>query len=271
MRIGIGLSSLLVVSGCRTASSRAPEPAVVVAPAVRASSHPARLAPEPKSARELVDSFAFHHGAPMDELGDYAKSYWGPNGIVVFQSSASVRPGEVVDAPGVERLMEIGRYAVIEVPGRGGFYVRDFGERGWVIELSARDVRGSGESDVILSYRTSDEGADLGGSEPPQVTRVTHFVLEVWSFRTPEPTRSFAHEIGAWANCCGSEVTKAPPRVQNSVHMEPGKIVLEAGKAWRANASTFHPRALPGIPALLVPWGEVTSRTFHYDGRQFVP
>jgi hypothetical protein len=258
------------VSACQS-TSRAPERTVVVAPRVSGQSEPAPRAPEPKPTSEALVSFTFHQGAPIDQLGDYATSYWGPNGRVVFTSSASVRQGDVVDTPGVERLIEVGRHAVVHVPSRDGFYVRDFGERGWVVSLSARDVRGSGESDLVIEYRTSDEGADPGGGEPPQITRVTHFVLEVWSFRAAEPVRSFVHEVGAWATCCGSEVTRAPPRVTCSVSMEAGKIVVEAGSAWRANASTFHPRALPGIPALLLPWGDVTSRTFHYDGRAFVP
>jgi len=245
------------------------EPPKTVAPVV----------PSNRSPHAAVESvpFPFREGDPVDELGAYAKGYWGENGLEVFRSAASVHEGDVVDDAGVERLLQIGRYAAVQVRARHGFYLRDFGERGWVIELEARDVRGSGRADLVIRYRTSDEGAEAdrerwqtSHSEPPQVISVTHFVLELWSFRGELPELLFVHETDTWANCCGSEVSSAPPHIQSSLKIEPGTITMFDPRAWRATAETFHPRPLEGIPAPLTPWTQEKERVFRFDGHAFL-
>ncbi len=221
--------------------------------------------------------FVFARGRPRDALGDYATRYWGPNGASVFDSAASVRSGDVAAGPGEERLIEVGQYAVVEVPERGGYFVRDFGERGWVSGLEARDTTGGPKKEVVVRYSVKDDPEiekedwarwQKGGKTPPEVNAVAHMVLEVWSFalgRPDEPALLFVHEHEAWALCCGNEIGPAPPRVSDDVELRPGEITIRARDAWRANAVSWKEVALPDVPPALTPWSAIKSLTFRFD------
>jgi hypothetical protein len=266
----------LLLAACQKEALPAGGPTVTV-PQPSPSGAPSAAPAVAASARLEKGPFVFHAGEPRDHLGAYATSYWGPNGLAVFTSPAAVRTGDVADGPGEERLMLIGRYAVIELPERGGYFAHDFGERGWVVELGASDLTGSGTKDVEIRYQLRDEGEDRdwdqwrrSKAEPPEVMAFTHFVVEIWSFRGEQPKRLFAHEYETWASCCGSEVSLAPPRIENSLLIEPGAITLRVKPAWRAEPGTFHVRALDGIPAALTPWGGISEREFRFQGGSFV-
>lgn len=257
----------LALTACSGAPAAAPAIAVVKPPS-SAIAMPIRNEP-PASALERAEPagpFMFRKERPEDALGSYATRYWGGGGMAVFGSPASVSEGDVTGDSSPARLIEVGQYAVVDLPDRGGCFIRDLGEAGWVTSLEASDVTGVGR-DVILHYTLRDPHEKTDGVK--NITSVTHFVMEVWSFRGTSPRRLFAHEHEAWANCCGSELGPAPPRVSDVVEIRKGEITIRAGTAYRATAGTFHPRPLDGIPALLTPWGDVQSRVFAWNGSEF--
>ena len=232
---------------CASCTHAAPAPHVSIAPApVVAHVEPVARAAAPAS------PFAFVAGRPIDALREYAVHYWGPGGESVFTSPASVR------AAGDLTLVEVGRYAVVEVPGRDGFFLRDFGENGFTTELG-----GTGDR-VVVRYTIRDDGADSDwSSRIPEITSVAHMILEIWSFADrAHPRVVFAHEYEAWANCCGSELGPAPPRVSDDVEIQPNAVRLRAREAWRATRASWHETPLPGIAPVIAPWDEERDVTF---------
>ena len=226
----------LVLGICASCTHAAPAPHVSIGPPPPAPPRPIATiaAPSHETAPSL---FALRHGTLLDSFRDYAISYWGPNG-----ASAVVWKGDVA---------EIGRYAV--VAAKDGFWVRDFGESGWVMEIERDGDR------VVCRYRISDDGADADWKRwqhaargLPEVTSVTHMVVEVWTFDAPRVL--FAHEYEAWANCCGSEIGPAPPRISDDVTVGKDEVRLRVRDAWRASRATFHETPLPGIDPVIAPW-----------------
>jgi hypothetical protein len=246
--------ALAVCVGC--AHQAAPPARVSLAPRpVRAA--PAVTAPaRPSPAESSV--FAFHAGDPAPVLHDYAVDSWGPNGPSTFTSPASVRRA------GDLTLVLVGRYAVVEVPALGGFYYRDFGAAGWVTELGGDGRR------VVARYTIRDGGADEDwrawqhhAARVPTITSVTHMIVEVWSFSdVHRPRVVFAHEYEAWANCCGSEIGPAPPRIADDVDVTPTEVRLRAREAWRATAASWHESPLPGIDPVIAPWDSPRAALF---------
>ena len=233
--------------------SIAPAPVVAhVEPATRQTRAPAAASP-----------FAFVAGRPIDALRDYAVHYWGPGGESTFTSAASVRRA------GDLTLVEVGRYAVVEIPERNGFFLRDFGESGWVNGLESTGDR------VVVRYTIRDDGADADWKEwqhtrgrIPAITSVAHMVLEIRSFDDrARPRVVFAHEYEAWANCCGSELGPAPPRVSDDVEIQPNAVRLRVREAWRATRASWHETPLPGIDPVIAPWDDERDVTFDLRGR----
>jgi len=267
VRPGLGLA-------CFLAFCNHPSPVAEVTLPPSASSH----APTPAASTTAVAAqhgpFSFVRGKPQEMLGDYATRYWGPNGASVFTSAASRRVGDVAGGPADEVLIDVGQYAVVEVPDRVGFFVRDFGERGWVTGLEAQDMTGGAKKEVVLRYTIRDEEErakedwarwQKKASKVPEVNAMAHMVLEVWSFAGPEPALLFVHEHEAWALCCGSEIGPAPPRVSDDIALKPGEITIRVRDAWRASAASFKETPLPDVPPVLAPWGGVKERTFRFD------
>jgi hypothetical protein len=221
--------------------------------------------------------FAFHRGRPEDLLTAYALERWGSGGTKTFSDPAFVSSADVADGPAPERLLEIGRYAVVDVPEIGGFYCRDLGERGVVSNVEARDATGGAKPDVVLRYSIRDRGEKedwerwrAGTRGLAEVTSVSHDIVEVWSFARATPARWFVHEVAAWASCCGSE-TNAPPHVSNDMTIARGVVTLRFRDAWRVSRSTWHEQPVEGVPPALLPWDAVKERSFRFDGKSFVP
>ena len=225
----------MLALGC---ARSAPPARVALLPSPPPPPRAAAIAPPAPRARAGASPFALRSGAIEDFLHDYAVATWGPNG-----PSAIRWNGPVAD---------VGRYALVASPG--GFWVRDFGDAGWVTAMEANGDR------VVVRYTIRDDGGDADWkrwqarpARLPEITSVTHMVVEVWSIAAA-PRVLFAHEYEAWASCCGSELGPAPPRVSDDVVVTATEVRLRARDAWRATRATFHETPLPGIDPVLAPW-----------------
>ena len=218
---------------------------------------PVAVAPPEKKVER--SPFEHHDGKPIDLLRDYAVGYWGPNGVSTFTSAASVRrAGDLV-------LVEVGRYAVVETDR--GFFVRDFGEAGWVTMMKDTppwiEVRYT-----IRDPRSDEDWKGWRGRRVPQITSVAHMIVELWSFADrARPRVAFAHEYEAWANCCGSEIGLAPPRVSDDYTVTATEVRMRAREAWRATRASWQETPLAGIDPVLAPWDEPREVTFALTGR----
>ena len=262
------------VASCAAAPKPPPLVSIATAPiaVVVPSSDAAPRSPAPKNES---GPFAFQSGKPVDFFGDYAVRYWGPNGKSAFAAPLGRREGE---ASSEERLLAIGQYAIVELPDLGGFYYRDLGERGWVTELRAKAITSARLDEVVAGYTLRDgDGADDAAkwratrSTVPEITSVAHMIVEVWSFADPKhPRVLFAHEREAWANCCGSELGPAPPRVSDRIDVTSSEIRIEVRDAWRATSASWKETPLPSIPAALTPWGAIKTRVYKLERGTFV-
>jgi hypothetical protein len=278
-RLAVVAAVVMVASCNHSPAQHAPAAAatatVTLPPPSGGASAPAAASAAPaRGASPERGPFRFVRGEPKDALGDYALRYWGPNGLATFTSAASKRSADVAGGPGDETLMSVGQYAVVTLPDRHGFFLRDLGEGGWVSGIEGRDLSGRAKKDVVLRYSLRDDQAiasedwarwNKTHGKLPEVNAASHMVVEVWSFAGAAPALLFAHEHETWALCCGSEIGPAPPRISDDVELAPGRIVVRVRDAWRANAVSWKVLPLPDIPPTLAPWGGTRSRTFHFD------
>jgi hypothetical protein len=211
-----------------------------------------------------VSPFTLERGDPRPRFHAYAIERWGPGGDNTFDRST--------ESPGL-RFYDVGRYAVIDLVGQDQFVYRDLGEHAWVNSMTVKAVTGTDARDVVVRYTVKDPNThqdwERWNAHPdrlPDVTDVTRTVVEVWSLADPRaPQVVFAQEVGAWANCCGSEVSVAPPHVEADLELGVREIRLRANAAWRANADSWHEHPLADIPAVVPPWAATTTRTFRWS------
>lgn len=228
---------------CASCTHSAPPPArVTIAPVPVVRAAPV---PPPAPRTTSTSPFEFRTDTLDQALHDYAVSVWGPNG-----------PSAIRWQNGVA---DVGRYAAVQ--GTSGFWLRDFGEAGWVTHVERAGAR------VVVRYTVRDPRSDEDWRKwqhgTLDVTSVAHMILEVWSFSDPKrPRVLFAHEHEAWANCCGSELGPAPPRVEDEVTVTATEVRLRATKPWRATRANWHETPLPGIDPVIAPWDAEKDRTF---------
>ncbi|HEY1959722.1 MAG TPA: hypothetical protein VGH28_29130 [Polyangiaceae bacterium] len=228
---------------CVSCTHPATPPHVSIAPPAASPPRPLPTAATPRAPAPSL--FDFRHGTLMEAFHDYAISYWGANG-----ASAVAWKGDVA---------AIGRYAA--VAAKDGLWARDFGDRGWVTEI-ARDG-----DHVVCRYTIRDEDGGEDGKRwqqlprgLPGITSVTHMVVEVWTFESPRVL--FAHEYEAWANCCGSEIGPAPPRISDEITITHDEVRVRFHDAWRASRATFHETPLVGVEPVIAPWDADRDVTF---------
>ena len=147
-----------------------------------------------------------------------------------------------------ERVAVYDHFLTVVGPGyRDGkeFFYRDLGAE--VLAVEARDVTGRGKQDLVIRRRF-----------PGPTTREW---LDVWTFFGDEPTTVFSHEIG---------IASGDKHVTNPVHLGRGEIdvTYEPAAGWDA-ASYGEPTANDTEPILL-PWGQVKSQTWRFDGKTFL-
>ncbi len=148
-----------------------------------------------------------------------------------------------------ERVAVYDRYLTVVGPNyRDGkeFFYRDLGAD--VLELRARELTGRGKQDLVIRRQFSGDG-------------VPREWLDVWSFMSDEPTVVFTHEIS---------VSQGSNHVTNAVHLASKEIDVTYDPAAGWDATSYkQPRASDTEPVLL-PWGQVKSQTFRFDGSKFL-
>ena len=167
--------------------------------------------------------------------------------------------GNVFGGAEVERVAIYGHFLSIVGPGyRDGkqFYFNELRVGGpkSVLRLDLVDFDGDGRSEIILEQRI---GKDAEHRDVLQV-------LRIGSDGAPEQV--FAHEVAI----------KTPQgHVRNKVTVQgKGKnaaIVIAQGTAKGFEPDTFREPTIDGIPAALLPWDTVASRTFRWQGRGLAP
>ena len=149
-----------------------------------------------------------------------------------------------------ERISVFGRFFVICGPGyRGGkqFFWREV--QGDMATLETRDLEGRGKDDLIVRRRVANGD-------------IAHEILEVWSIPgKSEPITIFSHEIA---------VADGKRKISNGVRLAPKEIEVSSESATGWDASTFKENSPEGSDALLLPWGNVKSRTFKLEKGKFV-
>jgi len=147
-----------------------------------------------------------------------------------------------------ERVAVYDRYLTVVGPNyRDGkeFFYRDLGAD--VLKLEARELTGRGKQDLVIRRQFT-------GDVPREW-------LDVWSFMSDEPTVVFTHEIS---------VSQGSNHVTNAVHLASKEIDVTYDPAAGWDATNYkQPRASDTEPVLL-PWGQVKSQTFRFDGSKFL-
>lgn len=147
-----------------------------------------------------------------------------------------------------ERIDVYDRYLTIVGPGyREGkeFFYRDLGAD--VTSLEARDITGRGKEDLVLRRKF-----------PGTTAREW---LDVWTFFADEPTPVFSHEIS---------VSSGDKHVTNAVHLGRGEIDVTYDPASGWDASNYNEGTASDTEPVLLPWGQVKSQTWRFDGKTFV-
>lgn len=146
-----------------------------------------------------------------------------------------------------ERISVFGRFFTICGPGyRGGkqFFWREVA--GDLASLETRDLEGRGKDDLVVRRRVSSSG-------------LQHEVLEIWSLGSgEEPVTAFSQEIAITSS-------DGKKRVSNAIRVSPKEVEVSVEPATGWDASNFPDAPFEGENAVLLPWGNVRSRTFRYD------
>ncbi|HSO35727.1 MAG TPA: hypothetical protein VLT33_24530, partial [Labilithrix sp.] len=151
-----------------------------------------------------------------------------------------------------ERISVFGKFFTICGPGyRGGkqFFWREVA--GELASFETRELTGRGKDDMIVRRRTTNAG-------------VVHELLEVWTVAAAgdEPVTVFTQEIAV-----SDPASKR--RIANAIHISAKEIEVSVEPAVGWDAATFkEPTA--GDEGILLPWGNVRSRTFRLEKGKFV-
>jgi hypothetical protein len=118
--------------------------------------------------------------------------------------------------------------------------------------FDVRDLTGDGKSEIIVVKRVS---RGTGWRQ----------MLQVLSFRGDSLQPIFEHETG---------LGSSQGTIENKVSLVPSgqghSIVISLGSDSGYDASTYHEPQETEREPLLLPWGTVQSRTYAWDGKQFV-
>ncbi len=149
-----------------------------------------------------------------------------------------------------ERIAVFEHYLTICGPlylGGTAFFYRDL--VGELVKLEVRDVSGRGKGDVIIRRRQS---AGDGTRE----------YIEVLSALSPnqEPALTFAHEIS---------IRQSDRHIDNSVHLSRGQIEVSTEPPTGWAASSYEEPVATDVEPILLPWGNVRSQLFRFDGTRF--
>ncbi|MEM9876905.1 MAG: hypothetical protein AAF928_18555 [Myxococcota bacterium] len=170
----------------------------------------------------------------------------------------------VVGGPWLERVLVYDRFLVVlgpEVRSGKQYFFRDLGadaDRGKVPRFELRDLTGDGRDDILLRRRVA------GG-------RGQVDVVEVYSYHAGDesPEKVFAHEVKIRLD--------GGPEVENRIDVvgrgAGTRITVHAdatGRGGNRDGPRFVPTSNTGGAAVLVPWGEIASRTHRVKDGVFV-
>ncbi|AKU99798.1 hypothetical protein AKJ09_06462 [Labilithrix luteola] len=146
-----------------------------------------------------------------------------------------------------ERISVFGRFFTICGPGyRGGkqFFWREIA--GDLVTLETRDLEGRGKDDLVVRRRVTSNA-------------MQHEVLEIWSLGSgDEPVTAFSQEIAITSS-------DGKKRVSNAIRVSSKEVEVSVEPATGWDMSNFPDAPFEGENAVLLPWGNVKSRTFRYD------
>jgi hypothetical protein len=149
-----------------------------------------------------------------------------------------------------ERVTVVDHLLTVCGPGYLGgnrFFFRDLG--GDLVRLELRDVTGSGKQDLVIRRRITQGGT-------------TRELLEVLTIAdaNEEPYAVFAHEIS---------IASGAKRIDNAVRVSGREIEVSVEPAAGWDAGSFREPTVSDVEPVLLPWGGVTSQTYHFDGTRF--
>ncbi len=133
-----------------------------------------------------------------------------------------------------------------------------------VVDVTAKDVTGDGKAEIVVrGLLHAKESKQMGGKV---VDRKSLFVYQVFESGL---RRVFAAETGrALGDDSVSEnVTFVPSGRSIVFELTPGRVV-----GWSESSYPFPIDKYPygGLEPLLVPWGDVQKKRYHYDGSAYV-
>jgi hypothetical protein len=122
---------------------------------------------------------------------------------------------------------------------------------GEIVSLEAKELTAVGKEELIVRRRVPQGGA-------------MHEILEVWSIppHAEEPATIFAHQIGI-ASSDGKK------RVSNATRLSAKEIEVSTEPAVGWDAATFNETMAGDVEPILLPWGNVKSKTFRFEGGKF--
>jgi len=186
-------------------------------------------------------------GLPTAAEEALAEMFLQPKGLLGATPKFELLADVVGDAM-KERIAVYDRYLTIVGPTyREGkeFFYRDLGAE--VTGLEARDVTGRGHRDLVIHRKFA--GA------------TTREWVDVWTFFTDEPTSVFSHEVA---------VSSGDKRVANEARLGRGEIDVTYDRATGWDATSYNEPTASDTEPVLLPWGQVKSQTFRFDGKTFV-
>lgn len=157
----------------------------------------------------------------------------------------------------LERVAVVDRYVVVYGPGyaggvRSGFYALPYASGGGVEDAAPLDLTADGRAELTIRVRQPEQGGQ----------RTVFMVLDLDESKMAP---SFSVEVKRELR--GGFVENALTIVSKGQRVP--RIDVALGRSAGVDASTYRaPDPGEAIP-LLVPWGEVESRSFAYDGTRF--
>lgn len=157
-----------------------------------------------------------------------------------------------------ERVVLIGQYVVVFGPGfKDGasysYHILPFPPDRGLKSAALSDLNGDGRRELIVSGRQQN---DLGAREAWLVLRLDELGLaQLFGIELSKEVKGGLIE---------NTLTLVPARGKT-----PPRFEQKVGRAIGLDATTFREQPASDLQPVLLPWGEVTSRTFGWDGKSY--
>jgi len=124
-----------------------------------------------------------------------------------------------------------------------------------VISAELDDVTGDGKAELLLKLRQ-------------QRDAVARDLFQVFDVGADQPRPIFSIEARKQT---GDGEVSADITVERGKRGRPPTIVVKVGSARGLSAANYRNAPEAGVESMLLPWGEVTERTYQWDGTRFAP